>query len=106
MRDPNRVVRYRGIERNRIWLAQRAAALNVNRLVNLGLTRITNGWPSPDSTATSPDGPQPTHLPHSRAQQRYPPQPLDQPRPPAANPHRGRLRQAPLLSTLLARSRW
>ena len=44
VRGPNRKVRYRGIERNRIWLAHRAAAVNLNRLVNLGLTRTPNGW--------------------------------------------------------------
>jgi IS5 family transposase len=44
VRGPNRKVRYRGIERNQIWLAHRAAAVNLNRLVNLGLTHTTNGW--------------------------------------------------------------
>ena len=33
-----RKVRYRGIARNRIGLAHRCAAVNLNRLVNLGLT--------------------------------------------------------------------
>lgn len=32
-----RRVAYRGIARNRIWLAHRAAAVNLQRLVNLGL---------------------------------------------------------------------
>ncbi len=40
VRGPNRKVRYRGIERNQIWLA----AVNLNRLVNLGLTRSPTGW--------------------------------------------------------------
>ncbi len=44
VRGPNRKVRYRGTERNRLWLAHRAAAVNLNRLVNLGLTHTTNGW--------------------------------------------------------------
>ena len=35
---PGRRVAYRGIDRNRIWLAHRAAAVNLQRLVNLGLT--------------------------------------------------------------------
>jgi DDE family transposase/transposase-like protein DUF772 len=34
----NRRLRYRGIERNRLWLAHRAAAINLRRLTNLGLT--------------------------------------------------------------------
>jgi IS5 family transposase len=34
----NRRLRYRGIERNRLWLAHRAAAINLRRLINLGLT--------------------------------------------------------------------
>lgn len=40
---PGRRVAYRGLARNRIWLAHRAAAINLQRLVNLGLTN-TNGW--------------------------------------------------------------
>ena len=35
---PGRRVAYRGIARNRIWLAHRAAAINLQRLLNLGLT--------------------------------------------------------------------
>ena len=35
---PGRRVAYRGTARNRIWLAHRAAAVNLQRLVNLGLT--------------------------------------------------------------------
>jgi IS5 family transposase len=38
-----RRVAYRGLDRNRIWLAHRAAAVNLQRLVNLGLTH-NNGW--------------------------------------------------------------
>jgi IS5 family transposase len=44
VRGPNRKVRYRGTDRNRIWLAHRAAAVNLNRLVNLGLTHTANSW--------------------------------------------------------------
>jgi IS5 family transposase len=42
---PGRRVAYRGLARNRIWLAHRAAAVNLQRLVNLGLDHHTdNGW--------------------------------------------------------------
>jgi transposase len=34
---PGRRVAYRGIARNRIWLAHRAAAINLQRLINLGI---------------------------------------------------------------------
>jgi hypothetical protein len=39
----SRRVPYRGIAANNAWLANRAAALNLRRLVNLGLTRTVNG---------------------------------------------------------------
>ena len=39
----HRRVPYRGIDRNRIWLAHRAAAINLQRLINLGLTH-TERW--------------------------------------------------------------
>jgi IS5 family transposase len=39
----NRRLRYRGVERNEAWLHRRAAALNLRRLVVLGLT-FDNGW--------------------------------------------------------------
>jgi IS5 family transposase len=39
-----RKVRYRGISRNRIGLAHRCAAINLRRLLNLGLTHSVNGW--------------------------------------------------------------
>jgi IS5 family transposase len=35
---PGRRVAYRGVARNQIWLAHRAAAVNIQRLINLGLT--------------------------------------------------------------------
>ena len=35
---------YRGIAKNSIWLIHRAAALNLRRLANLGLTRINRTW--------------------------------------------------------------
>jgi IS5 family transposase len=40
----HRKVRYRGVDRNQQWLATRVAALNLRRLVNLGLTRDELGW--------------------------------------------------------------
>jgi IS5 family transposase len=39
----NRRVPYRGITKNNTWLHHRAAALNLRRLVNLGLTRTSEG---------------------------------------------------------------
>jgi IS5 family transposase len=40
----NRKVRYRGIAKNDHWLHHRAAALNLRRLLTLGLTTDHNGW--------------------------------------------------------------
>jgi IS5 family transposase len=40
----NRRLRYRGVERNNAWLHIRLAALNLRRLVNLGLLHHHNGW--------------------------------------------------------------
>jgi IS5 family transposase len=39
----NRRVPYRGVIKNNTWLHHRAAALNLRRLVNLGLTRTSDG---------------------------------------------------------------
>jgi IS5 family transposase len=39
----NRRLRYRGIEKNNEWLLLRVAALNLRRLVNLGLHN-DDGW--------------------------------------------------------------
>jgi len=39
----NRRVPYRGVAKNNTWLHHRAAALNLRRLVNLGLTRTDDG---------------------------------------------------------------
>jgi hypothetical protein len=39
----NRRVPYRGIAKNNTWLSHRAAALNLRRLANLGLTRSSDG---------------------------------------------------------------
>ncbi len=36
--------RYRGIARNQIWLAHRCAAINLRRLINLGLIFDRGGW--------------------------------------------------------------
>jgi len=43
VRNGGRKVRYRGITRNHIGLAHRCAAVNLRRLVNLGMT-WNNGW--------------------------------------------------------------
>ena len=40
----HRRVRYRGIEANRTQLALRVAAINLRRLVNLGLTHNGHTW--------------------------------------------------------------
>jgi IS5 family transposase len=40
----NRRLRYRGVERNEAWLNRRVAALNLRRLVMLGLTRSEGTW--------------------------------------------------------------
>ena len=40
----NRKVRYRGVEKNNAWLHTRTAALNLRRLLNLGLTRHDGAW--------------------------------------------------------------
>jgi hypothetical protein len=40
----SRRLRYRGIERNRLWLGHRVAAVNLNRLINLGLIHGPDGW--------------------------------------------------------------
>jgi IS5 family transposase len=44
VRDGHRKVRYRGIERNRIAAGIRAGAVNLQRLGNLGLCWVDNGW--------------------------------------------------------------
>jgi hypothetical protein len=40
----NRKVRYRGVTRNDHWLHHRAAAVNLRRLITLGLTHTGAGW--------------------------------------------------------------
>lgn len=40
----HRRVRYRGVQRNQVGLATRAAAINLRRLINLGLNHGPNGW--------------------------------------------------------------
>jgi Transposase DDE domain len=40
----NRPLRYRGTARNRLWLGHRVAAVNLQRLVNLGLTHRADRW--------------------------------------------------------------
>lgn len=40
----HRKVPYRGVARNQIWLAHRCAAINLRRLINLGLHRHHHTW--------------------------------------------------------------
>ncbi len=40
----NRKVRYRGVTKNNAWLHTRTAALNLRRLMNLGLVRCQGAW--------------------------------------------------------------
>ena len=40
----NRRLRYRGAKRNQQWLSTRLAAINLRRLLNLGLGHDTTGW--------------------------------------------------------------
>ena len=40
----HRRVRYRGVERNQLGLSHRVAAINLRRLINLGLTRDGPTW--------------------------------------------------------------
>jgi hypothetical protein len=40
----NRRLRFRGTRRNDLWLHHRVAALNLRRLLALGLTRTTGSW--------------------------------------------------------------
>jgi IS5 family transposase len=40
----NRKVRYRGVEKNNAWLHTRTAALNLRKLLNLGLVRLEGAW--------------------------------------------------------------
>ncbi|WP_327412293.1 IS1182 family transposase [Streptomyces sp. NBC_01233] len=47
----NRRVPYRGVIKNNTWLHNRAAALNLRRLINLGLTRTGGTWTITPATA-------------------------------------------------------
>lgn len=47
----NRRVPYRGVPKNNTWLHNRAAALNLRRLINLGLTRTNDTWTINPTTA-------------------------------------------------------
>lgn len=40
----HRKVRYRGVERNEFWVHMRSAALNLRRLLNIGLRRMDGAW--------------------------------------------------------------
>ena len=42
--DGHRRVPYRGITRNQLWLSLRVAAVNLRRLLTLGLQPTTTGW--------------------------------------------------------------
>jgi hypothetical protein len=42
--DGCRRVPYRGIQRNELWWALRVAAVNLRRLLSLGLTRCDGDW--------------------------------------------------------------
>jgi IS5 family transposase len=42
--DGHRRVRYRGVKRNQLWLSVRIAAINLRRLINLGLGHNGNTW--------------------------------------------------------------
>jgi hypothetical protein len=42
--DGHRRVRYRGLARNQLGLSLRVAAINLRRLLRLGLTRTDAGW--------------------------------------------------------------
>ena len=44
VKGSNRRVRYRGVARNKAWLGLRVAAINLRRLVNLGLSRDGPTW--------------------------------------------------------------
>lgn len=44
----HRKVRYRGVDRNTIWLATRCAAVNLRRLLNLGLHHDGTRWALPN----------------------------------------------------------
>ena len=51
----NRRLRYRGVARNRAWWSLRCGAVNLKRLVNLGLTVDPTGiWTIPAPTPTGP----------------------------------------------------
>jgi Transposase DDE domain len=47
----NRRVPYLGVLKNDGWLQHRAAALNLRRLINLGLTRTSDAWTLTPATA-------------------------------------------------------
>ena len=102
----HRRVRYRGVERNRLGLSVRAAAINLRRLLNLGLTHTTNGWASPpdqrvrgrqrgnDTFGDQPSSAADSH-PHIDSSVRRSPDPPSRYDPPPAN------ERGTLLSTLL-----
>ena len=57
VKDNHRRCRYRGIERNRLGWSHRCAAVNLKRLINLGLVRDTTlGWQIRVAAAMPQDG--------------------------------------------------
>jgi hypothetical protein len=46
--DANRRVPYRGLVRNQQWLSVRVAAINLRRLIAMGLNQHSAGWVLPD----------------------------------------------------------
>jgi hypothetical protein len=40
----SRRLRYRGTDHNQLWLGHRVATINLQRLINLGLTHESAGW--------------------------------------------------------------
>lgn len=44
VRKGHRRVAYRGLERNRLWLGHRVAAVNLRRMLNMGLHHTPTGW--------------------------------------------------------------
>ena len=53
VRGTNRHLRYRGVERNQLWWSTRCAAINLARLVNLGLTHTNGTWATNGTSATT-----------------------------------------------------
>ena len=76
-----RRVPYRGITRNQQWLTTRTAAINLRRLINLGLAHTTTGWATnPAQNPQNPDtAPNPTQHSNLHKPQPAPPHQHSQP---------------------------